>query len=107
MESTFEMTPLYGLTLIFVILVVSYIMRKSPQLNMFLVIVIGLLSGYVFLILVQNVFPVLNKTLMEWREFFMYSFYQKANDMGYFYIYPPLFVVFMIFIVLLYNRTIQ
>ncbi len=106
MESLFS--PLYILSLLFfVILIVSTLMRKAPQLNLFIVMLIGLLSGYVFLIVSSTIFPHLQSTLMNWRQFMNHTYYEQTHETGYIYVYPPLLAVFILFIVLLYNRTIE
>jgi flagellar biosynthesis protein FliR len=105
--NNFEFSPLYILSLLFVIIIVSILMRKAPQLNLFVVIVIGLLSGYVFLLVSTTIFPHLQNTLMHWRQFMNHTYYEQTHETGYIYVYPPLLAVFVLFIVLLYNRTIE
>ena len=106
MESLFS--PLYIISLLFfVILIVSTLMRKAPQLNLFVVMVIGILSGYVFLIISSSIFPHLQSTLNNWRQFMNHTYYEQTHETGYIYVYPPLLAVFILFIVLLYNRTIE
>ncbi len=99
-------TPEYGISLVVVILVVAMLMKKSPQMNTFLVVVIGVLVGYVFLLVVNNIFPYLNQWLTEIKGYFKYLLLNRFNNMGYFHIFPPILIVLILFIILLYNKNI-
>ena len=106
MDSSFVFSPEYALTIIVIILVISMLLKKSPQMNTIVVIVIGLLVGYVFMVVVNFVLPSLSETVRNWSQYFGFVINSKFNDTGYINIWPPLFVVFVVFIILLYNRSI-
>ncbi len=99
-------TPQYGISLVVVILVVAMLMKKSPQMNTFLVVVIGVLVGYAFLLVVNNIFPYINQWLSEIKEYIKFLMLNRFSNMGYFHIFPPILVVLLLFIILLYNKNI-
>ncbi len=105
-ENVFQVPPLYGITTIIVVLVVTILLKKAPTLNTFVVVLIGLLVGYVFVLFMNTIFPSINNNLREFKQFLFYSMGSSSSDMGYIYIFPPILVVFILFIALLYNRTI-
>ena len=80
-EQNLTITPEYGISLIVVIIVVSILMKKSPQMNTFLVIVIGVLTGYAFLLAINYIFPYFNQILTEIKEFFKYLILNRFNNM--------------------------
>ncbi len=105
-EQNLSITPEYIISLIVVVLVISIILKKSPQINTFIVIVVGVLTGYLFLLIINFIFPLFNQVLSEMNEYSKYMILNKFNNMGYFHIFPPILFVFIIFIILLYNRNI-
>lgn len=92
------------LSIVFVVIVISILLKKAPQINTFVLVIVGVIVGYVFLIITNTVLPKLNEVYNNWREFVMYNYSAKVDNMGYIHIYPPLFFVFVLFLVLLYYR---
>ena len=106
-SSYYQVPPLYGITTIIVVSVVAALLKNAPQLNTFVVIVVGLLVGYIFVLFMNTIFPSINSTLRDFKQFLTYQYYSSSDSTGYIYVYPPLLAVFILFIVLLYNRTIE
>jgi len=106
MDNAYQVSPLYGLTTVVVIIVVSMLLKKAPQMNTFVVVVVGLLVGYVFLIVMNSIFPLLANNIRIWRQYLVFQGYETTDNMSYIYVYPPILAVFVIFVALLYNRNI-
>lgn len=102
----YQVPPLYGATTVLVVVVVSLLLKRAPQMNTLVVVVIGLLVGYIFVLFMNTIFPSINSTLRDFRQFLYYQYLSNQNTTGYIYVYPPLLVVFIIFVILLYNRNI-
>ncbi len=105
-ENVYQVPPLYGITTIIVVLVVTLLLKKAPTLNTFVVILVGLIVGYVFVLFMNTIFPSINMNVRDFKQFLYYSMATTGYETGYIYIFPPLLVVFILFIALLYNRTI-
>jgi hypothetical protein len=99
-------TPEYGISIVVVVLVVAMLMKKSPQMNTFVIVVIGVLVGYAFLVIMNNVFPYLNQWLANIKQYIKFLILNRFNNMGYFHIFPPILLVLILFIILLYNKNI-
>jgi hypothetical protein len=99
-------TPEYGISIVVVVLVVAMLMKKSPQMNTFIIVVIGVLVGYAFLVIMNNVFPYLNQWLANIKQYIKFLILNRFNNMGYFHIFPPILLVLILFIILLYNKNI-
>ncbi len=97
----------YVISLIIVLVVCIYLMKNFPALNPVIIIVIGLLVAYIVITGINFAFPALTITTDNITQYVEYSIYSNFNDLGYLNVWPPLFVVFIIFIVLLYNGTIR
>lgn len=97
----------YVISLIVVLVVCIYLMKSMPTLHPMIVIVIGVLVAYLVLTGVNFVFPTFTYTSENISQYMEYSLYSSFNDLGYLNIWPPLFVVMIIFIILLYNGQIR
>ncbi len=95
----------YAISIAIVVIVISSLMKLSPQLNTFVAVIIGLIVGYFFLLFMNYVFPQVNSTANSWYQFFTYSITNKFDDMGYMQVWPPIMAVLIIFVILLYNRN--
>lgn len=67
---------------------------------------IPLLVAYVVYRVVLVIFPHINNLGDKINNYISTKLYGNINDSGYIQIFPPLFIVFMIFIVLLYNNKL-
>jgi ABC-type Fe3+-siderophore transport system permease subunit len=99
---TFE----YALTLIIVILVCKALLQKTPEMNSLIVVIAGLVVGYLSLIVVNYLVPKLNKTASNVKQYYGYILTSNFNNMGYLNIWPPILAVLIIFIILLYNKNL-
>ena len=93
----------YVISLIVVLTVCIYLMKSVPTLNPVLVIVIGVLVAYLVVTGVNFVFPTFTTTSDNVSQYVEYSIYSNFNDLGYLNVWPPLFAVLIIFIILLYT----
>jgi xanthine/uracil permease len=105
-SSFYQIPPLYGVTTILVVVIVASLLKKAPQMNTLVVVVIGLLVGYIFVLFMNTIFPSINATLRDFKQFIYFQYLNNQETTGYIYVYPPLLVVFIIFVILLYNRNI-
>ena len=99
---TFE----YAVTIIIVLVVCNTMLKKSPQMNAAVVLLIGLLIGYISLVVLNYVLPNINSVAYNVKQYYLYSVMSNFNDMGYFNIWPPILAVLVVFIILLYNKNL-
>ncbi len=97
----------YVITLIVVLVVCLYLMKSIPTLHPVLVIVVGLLVAYLVVTGVNFVFPSFVTTSENVSQYVEYSLYSSFNDLGYLNVWPPLFAVLIVFIILLYNGQLN
>lgn len=102
-----KFTLSYAISLIIVLSISIYLMKNVPTLHPVLVIVIGLLVAYLFMTIINYTMPSFASTTSNVSQYMEYSIYSNLNDLGYFNIWPPVFVVLLIFIILLYNGQIK
>ncbi len=81
--------------------------RAQPRTNSAIKFFIVPLSvSYGVLMVVNALFPFLNQWGVIMRRYFEDKTLGEINDTGYMQIFPPLFAIFIVFIVLLYNRNL-
>ena len=97
----------YIISLVVVLIVCIYLMKSVPTLHPILIIVIGLLVAYLVVTGVNFIFPTFTQTSENVSQYVEYSLYSSFNDLGYLNVWPPLFAVLIIFIILLYNGQIR
>ena len=93
----------YAVSLIIIIVIINMLLKKSPNMNMAVVVIIGLVVGYILLKVLNFLIPNLNSTASSIRQYISFMITNHFNNMGYFIIFPPLFIVLIIFIALLYS----
>jgi hypothetical protein len=101
----------YAVSLIVVLvvcnlLVCNLLVKNNPAMNMVIVILAGLVVGYISLLLLNNVFPYLNNIAYSIYQYFAYEVLNNFNSMGYIHLWPPILAVLIIFIILLYNKNL-
>ena len=104
--SNLNFSSQYILSIIIILLVSTYLMRAAPQLNIFVILITGIVIGYISIFIVNYLFPSFNKTSTGIYDYFMYYNMNNYNNTGYIHIWPPLLAVLVIFIILLYNRQL-
>jgi hypothetical protein len=96
----------YGVSVIIVIIVCDLLVKKSPKMNTLIVIVAGLLVGFIALFIMNNFFPYINHLGLSIYQYYSYQVMSNYTSMGYMHIWPPILAVLIIFIILLYNRQL-
>ncbi len=97
----------YVISLIIVLTVCVYLMKSVPTLHPILIVVIGILVAYLVISGINFIFPTFTSTSENVSQYMEYSLYSNFNDLGYLNVWPPLFAVMIIFIILLYNGQIR
>jgi len=96
----------YAVSVLVVIIVCNLLVKSSPQMNTLVVIVAGLLIGYIVLYIMNNFFPYINQLANSIYQYYAYQVTNNYTSMGYMHIWPPILAVLVIFIILLYNRQL-
>ena len=96
----------YAVSLIVVLVVCNLLVKNNPAMNMVIVILAGLVIGYISLLILNNVFPYLNNIAYSVYQYFTYEVLSNFNSMGYVHLWPPILAVLIIFIILLYNKNL-
>ena len=96
----------YAVSIIVIIIVCSILYKSSPQMNTLIIVITGLLVGYITLFLINKLFPFLNLTAFNLYQYFSLEVMNNFNSMGYIHVWPPLLAVLILFVILLYNRQL-
>lgn len=75
----------------------------SPVLSFF---VVPLLCCYIALRIFNYIFPKMNTVGSNTSSYVSHSLYSGLANMGYMEIFPPLFAVLILVVILLYNRNL-
>ena len=75
----------------------------NPAISFF---VVPLLVAYIVVSVVNAVFPFLNTWGVNLSNYVEDKTLSSVNTMGYFQIFPPILAIFIIFLVLLYNKNL-
>ena len=96
----------YAVSIIIVLVVCNLLIKTNPQMNTIVVIIAGLLVGYLSLLIMNKVFPSLNKFGSDVYQYYSFQIMNNFTSMGYMHVWPPILAILIIFIVLLYNRNL-
>ena len=96
----------YALSIIIVLVVCNLLIKSNPQMNTIVIILAGLIVGYISLAILNKVVPSLNSTSSDIYNYYLYQFSNNFNSMGYVNLWPPILAILLIFIILLYNRQL-
>ena len=96
----------YALSIIIILVVCNLIVKSNPQINTIVVILAGLLVGYVSLLVLNKLVPSLNNFFTNFFNYYSYQISNNFNSMAYVNLWPPILAILLIFIVLLYNRNL-
>jgi xanthine/uracil permease len=99
---TFE----YTISIIVVLVVTNLLVKSNPQMNTVVVIIAGLLIGYITMYVMNNFFPYLNKLADNLLGYVKYEVMNNFSSMGYMHVWPPILAILVIFIILLYNKNL-
>jgi hypothetical protein len=101
MKTTFS--PEYILSLLIALSSYYYINIYAPDSFVWLKIFAGLFFGYLSLLIFNSLFPSMNTIGFTIYRQLNNNIRTTINYLGYLYIFPPLLVVLIIFMVLLYS----
>ena len=100
-ENTFSLV--YILSLLVALSAYYFLNSMAPNSAVWLKIFAGLFFGYVSLLVFNSIFPSMNKFGYTIYNYLTDRIRSGINYLEYLYIFPPFFVVLIIFIVLLYS----
>jgi xanthine/uracil permease len=96
----------YVVSLIVVLIVCNLLIKSNPEMNTLVVILAGLVVGFIVLYIMNNIFPHINKTASDVGQYYQYQWMNNFNSAGYVHVWPPILAVLIVFVVLLYNRQL-
>jgi ABC-type Fe3+-siderophore transport system permease subunit len=96
----------YAVSIIVVLVVCNLLVKTSPQMNTVIVIIAGLVVGWISLIIMNTLFPSINQLISNIYQYYSFQLMNNFNSMGYMNVWPPILAILIIFIVLLYNRQL-
>tara|TARA_B100001175_G_C19481572_1_gene627412 strand:- start:318 stop:653 length:336 start_codon:yes stop_codon:yes gene_type:complete len=96
----------YAVSLIVTIVVCSNVLRNSPNMNTIAILLLGLVVAFITLTIINYLFPQINKLAYSIWQYILYMFMTNFNNMGYLHVWPPILAILIIFVVLLYNRSL-
>ena len=96
----------YAVSIIIILVVCNALMKKNPNMNTAVIIILGLLVGYIALYIMNNFFPYINQIALNVSQYIQFSILTNFSSMGYMHIWPPILAVLVVFIVLLYNKNL-
>ncbi len=96
----------YAVSIVVVLVVCNFLVKSSPQMNTVIVIIAGLVVGWISLIIMNTLFPSINQLVSNIYQYYSFQLMNNFNSMGYMNVWPPILAILIIFIVLLYNRQL-
>ena len=96
----------YALSLIITLVVCSNVLRNSPNMNTISILLLGLVVAFIALAIINFLFPQINKLAYSVYQYIIYTIMTNFNNMGYLHVWPPILAILIIFVVLLYNRSL-
>ena len=97
----------YFLSVVFAMGSAYSIVSAAPQTNKVIAFfVVPLLVAYITLLFFNKLFPKLNEWGDKAGAYVENETLGEINSLGYMQIFPPIFAVFLVFIILIYNRNL-
>jgi hypothetical protein len=96
----------YMVSIIVVIIVCNALYKSNSQMNIAIIILVGLVVGYGVLLIMTNFFPYISDFAYNVYQYMSYVVMNNFTSMGYIHVWPPILAILIIFIVLLYNRQL-
>jgi hypothetical protein len=96
----------YVISIIVVLIVCTILYKRSPNINIAIVLITGILVGYITLFLFNKFMPHVNKFGFNAYQYMTLEVMNNFNSTGYMHVWPPILAVLIIFIALLYNRQL-
>jgi len=103
-QTTFSLE--YIISIIIVMIVVGMIQKNAPKTSITIKLIVGLLVAYLSLFVLNFALPQLNNVGKSIHSYSKNSMYGTINNTGFIQMYPPLFAVLIIFLVMLYSGQI-
>ena len=103
-ESSFSLE--YIISIVIVMIVVGMIQKNAPNTSITIKLIVGLLVAYLTLFVLNFTLPQLNNVGRNISNYSRNSMYGTINNTGFIQMYPPLFAVLIIFLVMLYSGNI-
>ena len=100
-QTTFSLE--YIISIIIVLVVVGIIQKNAPKTSITIKLIVGLLVAYLSLFILNIALPQLNNIGNSISSYGKNSMYGTINNTGFIQMYPPLFAVLIIFLVMLYS----
>jgi ABC-type Fe3+-siderophore transport system permease subunit len=105
-ESNITFNLEYSLSIIIIIIVTYFIIKKYPQMNIFIIIIIGLVVKWISLFFMNLLFPAVSETSVNIYQYALLRSMKNFTSTGYMHIWPPILAVLVIFIILIYNKKL-
>jgi uncharacterized membrane protein YesL len=96
----------YAISIIVILVVCNALIKTNPNMSTVVIIIVGLLVGFISLKIINKVFPYMNQTGRSFYNYIEFSFLSNFTSMGYMHIWPPILAVLVVFVILLYNRNL-
>lgn len=96
----------YIISIVVVMVVVGIIQKNAPNTSITIKLIVGLLVAYLTLFVLNFALPKLNNVGRNISNYSKNSMYGTINNTGFIQMYPPLFAVLIIFLVMLYSGNI-
>jgi ABC-type Fe3+-siderophore transport system permease subunit len=105
-ENNIDFSFEFAVSMIITLVVTSGMIKKNPDMSTIVVVISGLVISYISLVIVNFLFPQINKVAGNVWQYIIYSLMTNFNNLGYLHVWPPIFAVLIIMVVLLYNRNL-
>ena len=97
----------YIITLMAALYAVYLVSTGSPNVNPYITyLLLPLLVAYIIMMIINNVWPGINQWGQRVYRYTENRALSEINNTGYIQLFPPIFIVLIIFALLLYNRTL-
>jgi ABC-type enterochelin transport system permease subunit len=106
LESNITFNLEYALSVIIIIVATYLILKKNPQINIYLLIFIGLVIKSLSLFIMNLLFPAMSSTSYNIYQYFLFRSMNNFTSTGYMHIWPPILAVLVIFIILVFNKKL-
>jgi hypothetical protein len=103
-QSSFSLE--YIISIVIVMIIVGVIQKNAPNTSISIKLIVGLLVAYLTLFVLNFAIPQLNNIGKNITNYSRNSMYGTINNTGFIQMYPPLFAVLIIFLVMLYSGNI-
>ncbi len=97
----------YIITISVALYAVYLVSSGSPNINPFITyLLLPLLVAYISMAIINNIWPGINRWGRRVYRYTEDKALSEINNTGYIQLFPPIFIVLIIFALMLYNRTL-